>query len=194
MTPNGHESRAKKLLRENTRRRGSVAVVVGRAGAWRKTRSAGGAALPSNSSGRQFANGSSEGDFAKAQESQSVEAVQNPVQQPDGMRRDGSHQSLSAENKLFGRGVRAMAITRKMTRWTGAESNHRHQDFQSCAQPSRLNGRQIRPFSSSWRIQGMTSSRAVSSDVSARKPSTRSALLTSGTRCCTSYVNGSSDS
>jgi len=40
-----------------------------------------------------------ESNFAKAQESSAVDAVQNPVQQTAGMRRDGAHESLSADEK-----------------------------------------------------------------------------------------------
>ena len=50
----------------------------------------------------------------------------------------------------------------------------------------REGGRQIRPASTSALIQGITSSSTASRPVVALKPSSRQALLTSGTRRCTS--------
>lgn len=54
-------------------------------------------------------------------------------------------------------------------------------------------GHQMPPMRICSSIQGMTSSRMASSDVVARNPSIRAAFSTLGTRFCTSYLNGSSE-
>ena len=80
-----------------------------------------------------------------------VKALQNPVQQA---LESGRNEPYSANDRYskprFCPGVRRIAAPCGVQRWTGAESNRRHQDFQSCALPTELPVREWILYSGSF--------------------------------------------